>query len=95
MGTDTVTLTFLFNMAMIVIFSITYSQISPHNFKALNPSDELTFLDFLFYAVTIQSGIGLPDVTALSDLAKALALCQQLSVIGSAYILLRLFFKNK
>ena len=95
MGTDTVTLTFLFNMAMIVIFSITYSQISPHNFKALNPSDELTFLDFLFYAVTIQSGIGLPDVTALSDLAKVLALCQQLSVIGSAYILLRLFFKNK
>jgi hypothetical protein len=95
MGTNIVTLTFLFNMAMIIIFSIMYSYISPHNFKALNPSDKLTYLDFLFYAVTIQSGIGLPDVTALSDLAKVLALIQQLSVIGSAYILLRLFFKNK
>ena len=95
MGTDTVTLTFLFNMSMIIIFSIIYAHISPHNFEPLNPSDELTYIDYLFYAVTIQSGIGLPDVTALSDLAKVLALCQQLSVIGSAYILLRLFFKHK
>jgi hypothetical protein len=87
--------TFLFNLLVIIIFSLIYSSISPHNFEPLNPKDKLTYIDFLFYAVTIQSGIGLPDVTALSDLAKILALIQQLILMGSAFILVSLFFKNK
>ena len=95
MGTNIVTQTFIFNILMIIIFSIIYFYISPHNFEPFNPNDKLTYLDYLFYSVTIQSGIGLPDVTALSDLAKILVLFQQMSVIGSAYILLNLFLKNK
>jgi endonuclease III len=55
--------TFLFNIAMVIIFSIIYTYISPNNFVPLNPKDQLTYIDFLFYAVTIQSGIGLPDIT--------------------------------
>ena len=94
MGTNIVTQTFIFNILMIIIFSIIYSYISPQNFEPFNPNDKLTYLDYLFYSVTIQSGIGLPDVTALSDLAKILVLFQQMSVIGSAYILLNLFLKK-
>jgi hypothetical protein len=94
-NTDVVTYTFLFNMLMVVVFSITYSSIPNNNFEPLNPKDELTYFDYLFYAVTIQSGIGLPDVTAVTDLAKFLALIQQLILMGSAYILISLFFKNK
>ena len=93
--TDIVNYTFIFNILAIIIFSIIYASISPNNFEPLNPKDELTYIDFLFYAVTIQSGIGLPDVTALSDLAKILALIQQLIIMGSAFILVSLFFKNK
>ena len=95
MDTSVVTYTFLFNIAAVIIFSIVYSSISPHNFEPLNPKDQLTYIDYLFYAVTIQSGIGLPDITALSDLAKFLALIQQLLLMGSAYILIRFFFKNR
>jgi hypothetical protein len=95
MDTKIVTYTFLFNIAMIILFSIIYGSISEHNFKSLNPKDKLTYIDYLFYSVTIQSGIGLPDVTALSDLAKILAIIQQLILIGSAYILISFFFKTK
>ncbi len=92
---DTVTITFIFNIISILIFSIIYSSISPHNFEPLNPKDKLTYLDFLFYSVTIQSTIGLPDVTALTDLAKILAMIQQLIIMSSTFILIRLLFKRK
>jgi hypothetical protein len=90
-----VTYTFIFNIIAILIFSLIYSSISPNNFKPLNPEDKLTFIDYLFYSVTIQTGVGLPDVTALSDLAKILAGIQQLILMGSAFIIIQLFFKNK
>lgn len=93
--TTVVTYTFLFNIAIIIVFSIIYSYIGSNNFKPLNPRDKLTYLDYLFYATTIQSGVGLPDVTALTDLSKSLAIIQQLILIGSAYILILLFFKGK
>jgi len=86
--------TFIFNIIAIIVFSLIYSSISPNNFQALNPKDELTYVDFLFYSVTIQSGIGLPDVTAFSDLAKILALIQQLILMGTAFILVLLFIKK-
>lgn len=95
METKVVTYTFLFNILMIILFSIIYASISPHNFEPLNPKDKLTYIDYLFYSVTLQSGIGLPDVTALSDLAKTLAIIQQLIILGSAYILIRFFFQAK
>ena len=95
MDTSIVTNTFLFNIAVVIIFSIVYSSISAHNFEPLNPKDELTYLDFLFYALTIQSGIGLPDVTAVSNLAKILVIIQQLMLMGSAFILITFFIKNK
>lgn len=87
--------TFLFNILIIIIFSIIYTSIMPNNFQPLNPDDELTYIDYLFYATTIQTAVGLPDVTALSDLAKILALIQQLILMGSAFILISLFVKNK
>ena len=92
--TNVVTYTFLFNIAIIIIFSIIYSLISPNNFKPLQPNDKLTYIDYLFYATTIQSGVGLPDITALTDLAKILTIIQQLILMGSAFILISLFFKK-
>jgi hypothetical protein len=86
-----VTLTFLFNILTIFVFSIIYSSISPHNFEPLNPKDKLNYVDYLFYSITIQCGVGLPDITALSDLAKILAMIQQVILMGSAFILLQLF----
>jgi len=87
--------TFLFNLFTIVLFAVIYSNISPHNFKPLNPKDKLNYIDYGFYSITVQTGIGLPDVTALSDLAKILVSIQSLILMGSAFISLSLFFKNK
>jgi hypothetical protein len=95
MDTSLVTYTFLFNIAVVIVFSIVYSSIPPNNFEPLNPKDKLTYIDYLFYAVTIQTTTGLPDVTALTDLAKFLALIQMFILMGSAYILIRFFFKKK
>lgn len=90
-----VTITFLFNILSVLIFSIIYSLISPHNFEPLNPKDKLNYIDYLFYSVTIQCGVGLPDITALTDLAKILAMIQQIILMGSGYIILQLFFITK
>ena len=95
MKTNIVTYTFLFNIVVIIIFSIIYASISPYNFEPLKPKDKLTYIDYLFYSVTIQSGVGLPDITALSDLAKLLTIIQQLILLGSAFILLSFFFNKR
>ena len=80
-----VTYTFLFNIFVIILFSIIYASISPSNFEPLKKEDKLTYIDYLFYSVTIQSGVGLPDITALSDLAKLLTIIQQVILIGSTF----------
>ena len=95
MDTSVVTYTFLFNIVSVIIFAIIYGSISPKNFEALKPNDELTYIDFIFYSVTVQSGVGLPDVTVVSNLAKILVTIQQLSLMGSAFVLITFFFKNK
>lgn len=89
-----ITKTFLFNLICIIIFAIIYSIVPEKNFMPLNKNDKLTFIDYLFYSLTIQSGIGLPDVTALSDLAKILAMVQQFMLLGSAYILFIAFYNR-
>ena len=90
-----VTKTFLFNIIIVIVFSIIYSSISPNNFEPSHPKDKLTYIDFLFYALTIQCGVGLPDVMAVSNLAKILVMIQQFILMGSAYILIIFLFKNK
>lgn len=91
---DIVKYTFLLNICLIFLFAFIYSQIDASNFQPLNPTDKLTFVDYMFYSITIQTGVGLPDITALSDLAKILASIQQLIVMGSAFIIISLFFKK-
>ena len=95
MDTKIVTYTFLFNILMIIIFSIIYASISPYNFKTLNKKDKLTYIDYLFYSITIQSGVGLPDITAVSDLAKIFAIIQQFIILATTYVLIMLFFQTK
>jgi hypothetical protein len=90
MKTNIVTYTFLFNIITILIFSIIYASISVNNFEALKLSDKLTYVDYLFYSTTIQCGVGLPDITAITDLAKILAIIQQIILLGSAFILMSL-----
>lgn len=85
--------TFIFNIFIIILFSFIYASISPTNFQPLNQRDKITYVDYLFYATTIQSSVGLPDLTALSDLSKILAMIQQLTLMASTFIVLYVFVR--
>jgi hypothetical protein len=54
----------------------------------------ISYIDYLFYSLTIQSGVGLPDISAVSDIAKILAMIQQFILMGSTYIIFVLFLKK-
>jgi hypothetical protein len=92
---DIVTKTFLFNIICIVIFSLIYMYISPDNFAALQQKDKISYIDLIFYSTTIQSGVGLSDINAVSDLAKILSMIQQLIIIASVFILIKVFYEKK
>lgn len=92
---NTLKYTFIFNLCVIFVFSIIYSVVDESNFQPLNPSDKLTYVDYLFYAITVQTSVGLPDVTALSDLAKILVSIQQLILMGSVFIIISLFLNKR
>jgi hypothetical protein len=92
---DIVTKTFLFNIISIVFFSFIYMSISPDNFAPLQPKDKITYIDLIFYSTTIQSGVGLSDINAVSDLAKILSIIQQLIMIASVFILIKVFYEKK
>ena len=92
---DIVTKTFLFNIICIVIFSLIYTSISTDNFAALQPKDKITYIDLIFYSTTIQSGVGLSDINAITDLAKILSMIQQLVMIASVFILIKVFYEKK
>lgn len=94
MKVNIITYIFMFNILCIIVFSNIYNYILPSNFQPLHQGDKLIYLDFLFYAVTIQSGIGLPDVTAISNLAKILVLIQQLMLMASTFILMHVFYTS-
>jgi hypothetical protein len=92
---DIVTKTFLFNIIFIVIFSFIYMYISTDNFAALQPKDKITYIDLIFYSTTIQSGVGLSDINAVTDLAKILSMIQQLIMLASMFILIKVFYEKK
>ena len=82
-----VTQTLLFNIGVVLLFSVLYASIEPNHFQPLQPKDTLTYIDYLFYATTIQAGVGLPDITAVTNLAKLLAIVQQWIQIGTMFLL--------
>ena len=92
---DIVTKTFLFNLICLIFFSFVYMSISSDNFAALQPKDKITYIDLIFYSTTIQSGVGLSDINAVSDLAKILSMIQQLIMIASVFILIKVFYNKK
>ena len=92
---DIVTKTFLFNIICIIFFAFVYMSISHDNFAALQPKDKITYIDLIFYSTTIQSGVGLSDINAVSDLAKFFSIIQQLIMIASVFILIKVFYEKK
>ena len=92
---NTVTAVFIFQCVSILVFAFVYSFISPTNFITINNDSILKPIDYLFYSVTIQSGIGLPDITAQTQLSKSIAIVQQFTVIASTMVIVDLFLRKQ
>ena len=90
---DILLFTFLFNLLVIFIFAMIYGNISQSNFKHMSSENELTYVDYFFYAITIQCGVGLPDITAVTNLAKILASIQQVVLMATGFIVASLLLK--
>lgn len=92
---NTVTGVFIFQCVSILFFATVYSLIPPNNFVTINNDSNVMPIDYLFYSVTIQSGIGLPDITAQTQLAKAIAIVQQFTLIASTMVIVDLFLRKQ
>jgi hypothetical protein len=92
---NAVTGVFIFQCVSILFFAFLYSLIPPNNFVTINNDSNVTPIDYLFYSVTIQSGIGLPDITAQTQLAKAIAIVQQFTLIASTVVIVDLFLRKQ
>lgn len=82
---DILLFTFLFNIFVVLVFALIYANIGTNNFQHLKVDTTLTYVDYFFYAITIQCGVGLPDITAITNLAKILASIQQIVLMGTGF----------
>jgi len=82
---DILLFTFLFNLFVIFVFAMIYANLDSNNFQHLKVDKTLSYVDYFFYAITIQSGVGLPDITAITNVAKILASIQQIILMGTAF----------
>mgnify|MGYP003966919727 CR=1 FL=1 len=78
---NVVTFTLLYQICSILTFTVIYYMIGKTNFSKQNTSDKLTIFDYFFYSFTVQSTVGLPDITADTTLAKLIVTIQQMAVL--------------
>ena len=89
----------IFNFLSIIIFSIIYINLKDEFVYNLSDNSkknpQLEVIDFIMYASTIQSGVGLTDIMPNSFLAKLITIIQQYIMISSYIFVLYFFFRTK
>jgi hypothetical protein len=86
---------FLYNIMMIVLFTLTYYLIGNEHFVNLNGKKHVEFIDCLFLATTIQCGVGLSDINTVTTLSKLLTIFQQMTMLGNTIFMLYIFSLSK
>ena len=70
------------HVVMIFIFATIYWKIyDGHNFTHKENMESPKFLNFLFYSITTQSGVGMPYISPSTDAVKMVAALQQFLVL--------------
>jgi len=89
--------TIIFNFASIIIFSIIYINLKDEFVYNLSDNSknkvQIQVIDFIMYASTIQSGVGLTDIMPNTFVSKLITIIQQYIMISS-YLLVVYFFLN-
>lgn len=85
--------TFLFQIVSIILFSLLYWKNSDGFVSGVTKlnKNNISYIDFLFTAVTIQAGVGYSDLFPVQKLTKALVILQQFIMISSNILILYLF----
>lgn len=82
---------FLYNLILILSFTIIYYYIGDEHFENLKGKKQVSALDCLFLATTIQVGVGLSDINMVTPLSKILAIIQQILMMGNTIFMIYLF----
>lgn len=80
----------IFNFLCIIVFGFLYQTLGDKHFHN-ERKNNMSLLDYLFLATTIQSGVGLSDVYPYSDLAKSIMIIQQFIMISTNVFILYIF----
>lgn len=86
---------FFYNLIIIVIFTFIYYLAGSEHFENLKGKNSVEFIDCLFLATTIQSGVGLADINTVTTFSKILTIIQQMTMIGNTIFMLYIFSSQK
>ena len=88
---------FIYHISLVIIFSFIYFLIYDNNFINTIPDnkEDPKISDCVFYATTIQAGVGLPSLNPKTHLSKIIVCVQQLFMIGGNLFILNTFTKKK
>lgn len=88
---------FIYHISLVILFSIIYFFIYDNNFINSIPDskEDPKISDCVFYATTIQAGVGLPSLSPKTHLSKIIVCLQQLLMIGGNLFILNTFTKKK
>lgn len=84
----------IFNLAIIILFALVYYSAPVNSFSLTRANKSPRFIDFIYLSTTIQSTVGLPDIVALTDMAKVCVIGQQVCMMFAIIIVvlyIRLF----
>jgi voltage-gated potassium channel len=72
----------LFQLIMVIIFSLIYYFIDDNNFNNMGP----TYLDNLYFSFITFASIGYGDITPNTPLAKILVIIQSMLLISNIFV---------
>lgn len=94
---STIVILVLYNITVLILFTVIYTmceKYNPNSFNNVNPKSEIiltNFTDHLLLSIAVQSGIGLSNITPVTNTAKILVSFQQFLVMTSGLISIYLF----
>lgn len=94
---STIIVLVIFNITILILFTLIYTLCemqNPNSFNNVNPKSEVVltnFTDHLLLSIAIQSGIGLSNITPVTNTAKILVSLQQFLVMTSGLVSIYLF----
>jgi hypothetical protein len=87
---------FIYHISLVIFFSLLYFAIYDDNFVNSIPdsNEDPKISDCIYFATTIQAGVGLPSLNPKTHLSKMIVCIQQLLMISGNIFILTAFTHN-